>query len=87
MMKKKTIIISAIAGIIILGLCIKLAVGSRDVSVIENTALEERVVSDESNGQDKVAIPITISRMMRRKKKKTMKIYLRFTGFLSENDL
>lgn len=42
-MKKKTIIISAIAGIIILGLCVKLAAGSRNEPVIENAALEERL--------------------------------------------
>ena len=51
MMKKKATIISAIAGIFILGLCVKLAVGSRDIPVIENAALEERAVSDELSGQ------------------------------------
>ena len=50
-MKKKTIIISGIAGIFILGLGVRLAVGSRDVPVIENAAVEESVVSVESNEQ------------------------------------
>ena len=48
-MKKKVITISAITGIIILGLGIKLIAGSRDVSVIENAAVEVSVVSDELN--------------------------------------
>ena len=48
-MKKKTTIISGIAGAFILGLCIKFIVNSRDVPVIENVAVEENVVSDEAN--------------------------------------
>ncbi|MDE7446185.1 MAG: hypothetical protein K2N15_10880 [Lachnospiraceae bacterium] len=48
-MKKKTIIISGIAGAFILGLCVKFIVNSRDVPVIENAAVEENVVSDEAN--------------------------------------
>lgn len=55
-MKKKVITISAITGIIILGLCIKLIAGSRDVSVLENTSVEESVVSGElkeQSGQEK----------------------------------
>lgn len=48
-MKKKAIIISVIAGIFILGLCVKLAVGSREVLVVENVAVEESVAADGLN--------------------------------------
>ena len=48
-MKKKAIILSMIAGIIILGLCVRLAVGSREVSVVENAAVEDSAVSDGLN--------------------------------------
>lgn len=50
-MKKKIIIISGIAGVFILGLCVKFIINNRDVPVIENAAVEESVVSDESNEQ------------------------------------
>ena len=50
-MKKKTIIISSIAGILISGLCVKFAANSRHVPVIENAAGEERAASDELNEQ------------------------------------
>lgn len=55
-MKKKVIVISVITGIFILGLCIKLIVGIRDVPVIENAAVEDSIVSDgiiEQSGQEK----------------------------------
>lgn len=50
-MKKKIIIISGIAGVFILGLCVKFIINYRDMPVIENAAVEECVVSDESNEQ------------------------------------
>lgn len=50
-MKKKTIIVSIIAGIFILGMSVRLAVNYRDVPVMENAAVEERAVPDESNEQ------------------------------------
>ncbi len=50
-MKKKVIIVSGIAGTFILGLCAKFIANNRDVPVIENTAVEESVDSDESNEQ------------------------------------
>lgn len=55
-MKKKVIVISVIAGIFIIGLCKKLIVGSRDVTVIENAAVEDSIVSDginEQSGQER----------------------------------
>lgn len=48
-MKKKAIILSMIAGIFILGLRVWLAVGSREVPVVENAAVEDGVVSDGLN--------------------------------------
>ena len=48
-MKKKIIIISGIAGVFLLGLCAKFIVNNRDVPVIENAAVEESAVPDESN--------------------------------------
>lgn len=63
-MKKKVIIFSTIAGIFILGLCVKSAVGSRDVAVMENAALEEIVVSEEADGQsepEETAVPEVVT--------------------------
>ena len=48
-MKKKGIIISMIAGIIILFLCIKPDDGSRTVSVIENIAMGVNVIFESQN--------------------------------------
>ena len=50
-MKKKTIIVSGIAGVLVLGLCAKFIVNNRDVPVMENAAVEESAVPDESNEQ------------------------------------
>lgn len=49
-MKRKVITLSMIAGIFILGLCVKSAVGSSDAAVMENAALEESIVSEEADG-------------------------------------
>ena len=48
-MKKKAIILSMITGIIILGLCVWLAVGSREIPAVENAAVEDSAVSDGLN--------------------------------------
>ena len=50
-MKKKTIIISAIAGIFVMVLCVKLAISGRGEPVIESTVVNENAVSDGTNGQ------------------------------------
>lgn len=50
-MRKKAITISIVAGIFVLGIYVKSAVGSRDIPVIENAAVVENIVSDESDGQ------------------------------------
>ena len=46
-MKKKAIMISAIAGMLVLGLCVKFAAGSRDAAAVDSTAVAEGVVSAE----------------------------------------
>ncbi len=50
-MKKKTIVISAIAGIFVMVLCVKLAINGRGEPVVENTVANENAVSDGTNGQ------------------------------------
>ena len=50
-MKKRVIIISAITGIFIIGLCAKFIIGNRDVPVTENDAVEVSVVFSEANVQ------------------------------------
>lgn len=55
-MKKKVIILSAITGTFMLGLCAKLIIDNRDVPVMENAAAQESGISDGSNecvGQEK----------------------------------
>lgn len=46
-MKKKGIMILAIAGILVLGLCAKFAAGSRDAAAVDNAAVAEGIVSAE----------------------------------------
>ncbi len=66
-MRKKVITISMVAGILVLGIFlgiyVRFAVGSRDMPVIENAAVEENTVSDESDqqtGQETTAVPIEV---------------------------
>lgn len=46
-MKKKMLMISGIAGMIVLGLCIKFSAGSRKMPAVENAAVAGRIVSEE----------------------------------------
>lgn len=46
-MKKKVIMISAIAGMLVLGLCVKFAAGSRDAASVNSVALAGGIVSAE----------------------------------------
>lgn len=50
-MRKKAVIISIVAGIFILCLCVKSVVGGRAVPAIENAAVEEKIASDGPNRQ------------------------------------
>lgn len=59
-MKKKAIVISAIAGIFVTVLCAKFIFGDRKASVVENTAVGEEIAFFDLNEQkepDKVAVP------------------------------
>lgn len=58
-MRKKAIIISMIAGIFILGLCVRFSAGSRDVPVVENAAVEDSAAADGLNewGRQETAEP------------------------------
>lgn len=49
MVKKKDIILSVIAGFFILGLCVKLADGSREVSIAKSVSMKASAVFDELN--------------------------------------
>ena len=46
-MKKKMLIISAFAGMIVLGLCVKFTAGSRDIPIVDNAVVIEGIVSTE----------------------------------------
>lgn len=59
-MKKKAIVISAIAGIFVMVLCAKLIFGNEEASVVKNTAVEEDIAFFDLNEQkepDKIAVP------------------------------